>query len=482
MIRSRLSAPVDLRSASDLRSYQKDFARFCNDGEESIGYVEMGLGKTSSWLWALKERIDENPRLRCLVIAPRAVALSVWGAEAQKWDFSYSWRVRTAAAGTWAWRQKVLSNPKNQIVTINCEMVPKMVEAFRGQLPFDVVLFDEIDKFKSASSKRYKAILPTTPQFRTRMGGTGTLVSEGLDDTYGPSQLVTAGKAWPGLTHDKWRKRYFYRNGGGPKGVGGKWLPQARAEYAIMSRISPLIFRARADDHLDLPDMVVKPYVIPMPPSMKGQYKELLNRHRLQIAEGEKVSMLQAVAVQMKLRQLCSGFIYSDPEVDMGSGAEADVSRITTWLYKNGGPKFEMLRDLLEELGHEQALVMTQFIAEREMLKVPWLSGSMPAAKMNALIHAWNAGVVRRMSGHPRSMGHGVNLQEGGAHHIVWLSLPWSRSEFDQANARLQRMGQKNTVFCHVLMMEGSVDQVVFEALQRKADVRLAVDQYLRAH
>lgn len=467
-----------MRSISDLRQVQKDFAQFVNEGEESIGYVEMGLGKTGAWLAALKERFDEKPDLRVLIVAPRSVALTVWPNEVKKWDFSQGWRVRSAASGPWAWRKEVLGSKKGGIVTINCEMVPKMIETFGRDLPFDLVIIDEVDKFKSASSLRFKKFFPAMRSFQTRFGGTGTLVSEGLDDTYGPAQLVTQGRAWP-MSHTQWRKKFFYRNGGGPNGKGGRWLPQRGAEREIMQRISPLIFRARAEDHLDLPPMVVKPYVIEMPPAMKKDYRSLLNHHRLQLSNGS-VSMLEATSTQMKLRQMCSGFVYTEPDIDLGDGRDVAVARHTEWLMKGGGPKFSVLHDLLEELGHEQALIMTQFVAERDQLKMPWLSGSLPASVLNQRITDWNQGRIWRMSGHPRSMGHGVNLQEGGAHHIIWLSLPWSRAEFDQANARLQRMGQTNTVFCHVLMMEGSVDEAIFGALRHKGDVREAVDRYLR--
>jgi len=461
-----------------LRKVQKDFARFVNEGEESIGYVEMGLGKTGAWLAALKERFDEKPDMRVLIVAPRTVALSVWPSEVKKWDFSQHWRVRSAASGPWQWRREVLASPKGRIVTINCEMVPKMLETFGRQLPFDLVIIDEVDKFKNPSSLRFKKFFPAMPSFQTRLAGTGTLVSEGLDDTYGPAQLVTQGRAWP-MPHTRWRQKFFYRLAGGPNGKGGRWLPQKGAEAEIMRRISPLIFRARAEDHLDLPPMVVKPYVIDMPPAMKKDYREILHHHRLRLASGS-ISQLEAAATQMKLRQLCSGFVYTNPEVDLGDGRDVEVKRYTEWRMKGGGPKFSALHDILEELGHEQALIMTQFVAERDQLKMPWLSGSLPASLLNARITAWNQGRIRRMSGHPRSMGHGVNLQEGGAHHIVWLSLPWSRAEYDQANARLQRMGQTSTVFCHILMMRGSVDEAIFEALRHKADVRTAVDRYLR--
>lgn len=46
--------------------------------------------------------------------------------------------------------------------------------------------------------------------------------------------------------------------------------------------------------------------------------------------------------------------------------------------------------------------------------------------------------------------------------------LNWSLELYQQANARLYRQGQKNTVFIHNLAVEGCRDKDVIDALERK--------------
>jgi SNF2 family DNA or RNA helicase len=74
---------------------------------------------------------------------------------------------------------------------------------------------------------------------------------------------------------------------------------------------------------------------------------------------------------------------------------------------------------------------------------------------------------VRLLCLHPKSAGHGLNLQHGG-HHIVWLSLPWSLELFEQANGRLHRSGQLHAVWCYVMLANQTVDEKIWAALHSK--------------
>lgn len=83
-------------------------------------------------------------------------------------------------------------------------------------------------------------------------------------------------------------------------------------------------------------------------------------------------------------------------------------------------------------------------------------------------IKAWNAGKIEMLLAHPASTGHGLNLQDGG-HIIVWFGMTWSLELYQQANARLDRQGQKQSVIVHHLVTEGTVDEDVMRALEGKA-------------
>jgi len=82
-------------------------------------------------------------------------------------------------------------------------------------------------------------------------------------------------------------------------------------------------------------------------------------------------------------------------------------------------------------------------------------------------IERWNRGEIELLAVHPKSAGHGLNLQHGGC-RIVFVSLPWSLELFEQTVGRLHRSGQRHDVWVYVLMTEKTVDERIWAALHDK--------------
>ena len=95
-------------------------------------------------------------------------------------------------------------------------------------------------------------------------------------------------------------------------------------------------------------------------------------------------------------------------------------------------------------------------------------------------ISDWNGGKTDILFAHPASVAYGLNLQEGGS-DVIWFGLNYSLELYQQANARLHRQGQKQTVRIHHLVVEGSVDEDVINALQKKSDCQAALLEALKA-
>ena len=76
-------------------------------------------------------------------------------------------------------------------------------------------------------------------------------------------------------------------------------------------------------------------------------------------------------------------------------------------------------------------------------------------------------------------------MQEGG-HIIVWFGPTDSLELYQQANARLFRQGQTDTVFVHHILTEDTHDQGVLDSLDRKDGVQdsllNALKGYLSKH
>lgn len=63
----------------------------------------------------------------------------------------------------------------------------------------------------------------------------------------------------------------------------------------------------------------------------------------------------------------------------------------------------------------------------------------------------------------------------------MWFGLNWSLELYQQANARLYRQGQKNTVFIHNLAIEDCRDVDVMDALEDKDANQEALLESLKA-
>ena len=95
-------------------------------------------------------------------------------------------------------------------------------------------------------------------------------------------------------------------------------------------------------------------------------------------------------------------------------------------------------------------------------------------------IAKWNNKELDILLAHPASAAYGLNLQDGG-NHIVWFGLNWSLELYSQANARLYRQGQKNTVFIHNLVVDNCRDIDVIDAIENKNNNQNALLESLKA-
>lgn len=94
-------------------------------------------------------------------------------------------------------------------------------------------------------------------------------------------------------------------------------------------------------------------------------------------------------------------------------------------------------------------------------------------------IDAWNRGEIPVALAHPASIGHGLNLQDGG-HIIIWFGLTWSLELYQQANERLNRPGQRSVCRIYHLILKGTHDERVLRSLGSKDKGQAAAIEALR--
>jgi SNF2 family DNA or RNA helicase len=128
--------------------------------------------------------------------------------------------------------------------------------------------------------------------------------------------------------------------------------------------------------------------------------------------------------------------------------------------------KLKILEDVIEATNGKPVLVFYNYQHDLKRIRE-----YIPEARFLGRaedINDWNDGRIPILLAHPGSAGHGINLQFGG-HIIVWFGLTWSLELYQQANARLDRQGQQESVIVHHIVAEGTIDEDVMKALEGKA-------------
>jgi SNF2 family DNA or RNA helicase len=412
-------------------------------------FLEMGLGKTVISLTAAERLIyHEFEVSRVLVIAPLKVAEDTWSRESEKWDHLQDLKIVKILGNL----DKRLAAAKDDadIYVVNRENVVWLAEMYPGKYwKWDMVIIDELSSFKSSSTMRFKAMRSVRPYIDRIVGLTGTPNPNGYMDLWAQIFLLDQGKRLE-RTIGGYRQKYF-RPGRGNGHITYEWLLLPGADKAIQEKISDIAVSMKAEDYLKLPDRIENEILVTLPPDTLKRYRELEKEHLLELQDSDAtITAANAAAVMNKLLQLTGGAVYDD---EGGFKVFHDE-------------KIKALKDIIDTAGGP-VLVFYGYRHERDRLQKDLTKLKPRELQKEKDIDDWNAGKVKVLIAHPASVGYGLNLQAGG-HVIVWYSIPWSLELYQQANARLHRQGQTETVVINHLVAVGTVDKQVMAALKKK--------------
>ena len=422
----------------------------------------MGTGKTVTTLTAvdllLHDLMENGP---VLVIAPKRVAENTWSKECAKWEHLQHLRV-VKVMGTVQERQKALSHLANKsadIFVINRENVVWLVEFFEQKWPFRIVVIDELSSFKSAQAKRWKALRKVRGRIRRIIGLTGTPRPNGIEDFWPEIYLLDQGERL-GKTLTQFRARYLI-----PDKMNGhivySYRPRDGAEDEVYKKLSDICMSIRKEDVLSLPGQIYENVVLDAPVALLKKYKQFERDKVMECldADGEIVAGT-AAALTNKLLQFANGAIY-----DM----DGEVHHIHDI-------KLDALEEMIEAAGGDPVLVLYAYKHDLARIgqRIQYRELNKPED-----IDAWNRGEIPVALAHPASIGHGLNLQEGG-HITIWFGLPWSLELYQQANERLNRPGQKHVCRVYHIMLRGTHDERVLKSLSNKETGQNAAIEALR--
>jgi SNF2 family DNA or RNA helicase len=418
----------------NLRPYQNQAADFLFEHDRAMVLAPVGAGKTALTLVAIRDMLRDGHASRVLVLAPKRVCVDVWPTECRKWTSELALSV---AVGTPKQRKAAL-DADTRIVVANYDTLQQLSTE---KLKFDIIVFDELTRLKNPSGARFKALAKVVDQIPIRWGLTGSFTSNGLEDVFGQCKIVD--QRLLGRSKGAFLQQYFVCT----NQDFNTWEPRKGALEQVMARIKPATFVLEPGDYKDkLPPLHVVETRCDMDMT---EYNDMKRNFVLEFEDAEVIAANAAV-VTSKLQQIASGFVYGDK---------------TKWISTH---KFDRLDELLDENQHANTIIAYGYKEELAELKRRY-----PQAKTlddDKAVDKWNAGEIPLLLVHPKSAGHGLNLQFGGS-HIVFLSLPWSLELYEQTVGRLHRGGQKHDVWCYVFLTNGTVDERIWAALHDKRSI-----------
>lgn len=462
-----------------LHEYQKECVLHQLYHNESMLWLQMGLGKTPITLTTIVDRMRAGQVQKTLIFGPLRVIQAVWEREARKWEHTRHLKF-SVMHGTKEQRLRALF-AKADVYLINYEAMNWLAETLdhyylsQGKpLPFQMVVYDEISKLKNSTSLRmaggnrdrkdkhgtvhkikvtgWRKIIPHIP---IRTGLTGTPASNGYLDLHGQYLAIDNGqRLGKFITHFK--DDFFASDY-----MGWTHTPTELGKQAIEERISDITKKMDAKDYLDMPAVQVTNMLVDMPPKARKGYQDVERDMFTQLESGREVEVFSRSSVSNKCLQFCNGSPYYPESTEYEALHDA---------------KLDALESILEEAGGQPVLCSYTFKADAERILKRFKSykpvnlTAVASKDTEKVINDWNSGKLKLLIGHPASMGHGIDgLQEAG-NIIVWFGLNWSLELYEQMNGRIDRQGQKRPVSIIRILCRDTIDLAVVDAIERKTD------------
>ncbi len=453
-----------MKSRDDLYPYQRRAVEFIKTHPNCALFVDMGLGKSVSTLTAYSDLLDSLDAQHALVLAPLRVARKTWPDEVQEWAHLQGLDV-VHIGGTASQRLKALKT-RADIHTIGRENTKWLIEQFiegRKQYrkwPWDTVILDESQSWKSQSSQRWKALRLARQLFPRLIELTGTPAPNGYGDLWSQIYLLDRGQRL-GTSESAFRQRWFDTENCGDY---FKYHLKSGAEKEIQEAMSDIVLSLRVEDYFDLPPVIYNNVKVQLNDAMRKAYKKFERESIMKTLEGRTITAVNAGVAYNKLLQFANGAMYFD-----------DTGRYEI-LHDH---KIEALLEVLESITGP-VLLAYGFIHDRKRIAAA-LERHCGKTKRWALLESddqleeFGKGGIDIGILHPASAGHGLNsMWKSGSTNIIWYGLTCNLEHYQQLNARLtggiRRLG-KNIVVHHIIA-EDTIDEEVVELLTVKAQTQ----------
>ncbi len=422
--------------------HQKKTCEFLIGNRKAFCFNEQGTGKTASVIWATDYLMSVGVIRRVLIVCPLSIMTSAWQADLFKFALHRSVSVAYGSAR----KRKEIIAAGSEYVVVNFDGVQILKnEIINGK--FDLVVIDEASAYKNAQTDRWRTMRDICRQVKGLWMLTGTPAAQSPTDAYGLAKLVNPDGVpkFFGMFRDQVMFPVTqYR-----------WTPRAGAKEIVHKVLQPAI-RFEKADCLDLPPVTHIDRESPLSAQQKKFYDTLVKQMLVE-ADGEEVTAINAAAKVNKLLQISGGAVYTSTKEVI----EFDV--------KN---RLNAVLEVIEESSHK-VLVFVPFSHTIQLLEdflrkqgiaTERIDGSIPVHKRGDTVKRFQESENPRvLIIQPQAAAHGLTLT--AANTIVWYAPVTSVETYLQANARIDRPGQKNNMTV-IHIMGSPVERKLYSLLR----------------
>ena len=403
-------------------AHQKETAAFLTLRKKAFCFNEQGTGKTAAVIWAADYLMKLGLVRRVLIIAPLSIMKSAWQNDLFTFAVHRSCDIAYGKRET----RKAIINGEAEFVIINFDGLEIVKDDLIADGRFDLIVADEASAYKNMQTNRWKTLKSVVTPDTWLWMLTGTPAAQSPVDAYGLAKLVNPDGVpkFFGQFRDKVMEK-----------VGQfRWIPRQNAEVIVHNALQPAI-RFEKAQCLDLPDVTFVEREAPLTAQQKSYYATLKKLMRMEAA-GEEVTSVNAAVQINKLLQISGGAVYSDTKEVI----EFDVSN-----------RLNVVQEVIEEASHK-VLVFVPFSHTIDLLQAHLkksgistdvISGKVPVSRRNDIIKSFQEQQDPRvLIIQPQAASHGLTLT--AADTIIWYAPVTSVETYLQANARINRPGQKH--------------------------------------
>jgi SNF2 family DNA or RNA helicase len=402
-------------------AHQKQTAEFLTLNRKAFCFNEQGTGKTASVIWATDYLMTLGVIKRVLVICPLSIMKSAWQADLFKFAMH---RTCDVAYGDPKTRKKII-NQGAEFVIINfdgVEIVKKDIMAGG----FDVIVIDEASAYKNPQTTRWKTLKEVSAKVKGLWMLTGTPAAQSPLDAFGLAKMINP-DGTPKF-FGAFRDQVMYQVSQ------YRWVPKPNAQAVVHKVLQPAI-RFEKNQCLDLPDVTYVDREAPLTAQQIKYYRTLKKQMTME-AGGEQITAVNAATSINKLLQISGGAVYTDSR----EVVEFDVSN-----------RLRAILEVIEEASHKVLVfvpfthtirLLSEYLSKNNITS-DIINGQVPVNKRHDIINNFQQQEEPRvLIIQPQAASHGLTLT--AANVIIWYAPVTSVETYLQANARINRPGQKN--------------------------------------